>query len=388
MGLFGLFSLKAFDHETFEKELTALTQSISASQKYIQQLKSTQKAFQKTAIIYAVGAYIAIVAFLYLQSPRQAFVPGGKGKVQVFLSSQTQRLVALMVLFPLVAYVVIYVANGLFSMVIRRRERVLAKMKKKHKSKIDELKKITNFNRTNELLNKYGEEKPVQREPEPPKTRKKNINVHNGQQAQLGPFKGTMSGQMPQQGAQLPQKQQQRPPQGRPGNFGPPVKSAPSFLDRILDYIIGSDSNESVENRHALICARCFNHNGLAPPNCKNPFEVTYICPHCGYVNGEISIPGQPANEEGVDTEGEPGIIPEEIHGEKEEPKKRDVSEKTVLMRKAEEKPSPKTRSQVKSLDKTQEEELDRGRGSQESSKKISRKRKSNYQGEKKGRVK
>lgn len=322
MGLFGLFSLKAFDHEAFEKELTSLTQSISASQRQIQQLKNTHRAVQRTAVIYACGAYIAMIGFLYLQSPHEAFVPGGRSKFQVFLASQTRRLAALMVLFPVVAYVVIFVANRLFTMLINRRERVLAAMKKKHSHKIDELKKITNFNRTNELLTKYGNDKPQLREAEANKLLQKNQNGQSHQKLQQQPSKGPNAGPqgpIPSQGGngQFPQNQRQQHGPIAPGSINPPVNNSPSFLDRLLDYIIGSDSNESVENRHALICARCFNHNGLAPPNCKNPFEVTYICPHCGYVNGETLVVDQPANEEGVDTEGEPGIIPEEIHGAK-----------------------------------------------------------------------
>jgi hypothetical protein len=63
-------------------------------------------------------------------------------------------------------------------------------------------------------------------------------------------------------------------------SFGPPPPNMPQFLpnhvaprpavyertwvDRVLDVLVGEESNST--NKYALICQKCFNHNGLVLP--------------------------------------------------------------------------------------------------------------------------
>jgi endoplasmic reticulum junction formation protein lunapark len=84
---------------------------------------------------------------------------------------------------------------------------------------------------------------------------------------------------------------QQNIPQFHPSAFSPPpspilpVQQQPkTFLDRVLDLLVGEDEN-AADRRYALICRHCRAHNGLAPPG-ERAEEVGYLCGRCGGWNG------------------------------------------------------------------------------------------------------
>lgn len=63
---------------------------------------------------------------------------------------------------------------------------------------------------------------------------------------------------------------------------GPQASYNRTWVDRVLDLIVGDESNAS---KYALICEKCFTHNGLALPE---EFEsVQYSCPKCGHFNAK-----------------------------------------------------------------------------------------------------
>ena len=44
------------------------------------------------------------------------------------------------------------------------------------------------------------------------------------------------------------------------------IHTSPSFVDKLLDRIIGS-SSDGDSQKYALICMNCYHHNGLALPS-------------------------------------------------------------------------------------------------------------------------
>lgn len=63
----------------------------------------------------------------------------------------------------------------------------------------------------------------------------------------------------------------------------PPAPASQTWLDRLVDAIIGDDRN----SRYALICQKCYAHNGLARPE---EFDtIQYLCPSCHYLNQRVS---------------------------------------------------------------------------------------------------
>lgn len=274
MGVFGIFKLKGFDPDTFEKELTQLTKQISNTQQQIYSLKGKSKRWVFSLCKLFITTYALIVVYIYQKVTRS---PIANNKLVNFLRNQSNDQFILFVGFPLVGYLIVYLINKIFRLSIVRRENNLKTLKKKHSQKIEELKKITNFNTTNELLNKYGneEEKKNSKDETDAKATTKQPNV---------PL------QVNSPNAQQQQQQQQIIQRLQNIQTNPPVQTSRTFQDRVLDFIVGSDNNEATENRYALICKQCLTHNGLAPPGCTNPFKVSYICPNCGFLNGETDI--------------------------------------------------------------------------------------------------
>lgn len=92
-----------------------------------------------------------------------------------------------------------------------------------------------------------------------------------------------------QQQQQQQQLQQQQNQSSELQNYplGPVYKAnyQPSWYDKILDIIVGEDEY-SPKSRYALICGNCRRHNGLAQPG-ELPQYVIYICPQCGFRNGQ-----------------------------------------------------------------------------------------------------
>lgn len=70
-----------------------------------------------------------------------------------------------------------------------------------------------------------------------------------------------------------------------------PVESAQGkrtygWMDRLTEAIVGDDSRYS---KYALICDRCFMHNGLVLP--EELGTKKYICPNCGFFHNEHLTP-------------------------------------------------------------------------------------------------
>ncbi|UOH81679.1 hypothetical protein LQV05_004358 [Cryptococcus neoformans] len=56
------------------------------------------------------------------------------------------------------------------------------------------------------------------------------------------------------------------------------------WYDRLADSILGDDPSQATQNKYALVCEKCFRHNGLVGG--KYEWErMQWICPKCNYLN-------------------------------------------------------------------------------------------------------
>lgn len=287
MGFLGFFKLHAFDPDAYDKELTALTQDISKTRNQITGLSRKRKSVRNNIIYSLAIAYLAWIAYRYRVSlSNLGPLAAGKSHISVFVSGQDAHSLITSVIIPLIIAIVVYLVDSLFSLLISSKDSSLKSLLKRHRAKIDDLKRVTNFNTANQLLEKYGKLE----------ARKQDIdsqpNIANELKKRKQNTLAAKSKPEEQNKTKLP------PTINRPsGDVLKPQPPTPvvsqgfvrkTFQDRLLDYIIGSDHNESVESRYALICANCYTHNGLAPPGCLDPIKVTYICRQCGYINGGL----------------------------------------------------------------------------------------------------
>lgn len=325
MGFLSFFKLNLFDPDAFDKELTALTQAISRTRNQVTALSVKRKAVSRNITYPLAIAYVAWIAYRYRVSLNNLGpLALGKSHFAIFLSGQDTQDLLYTVLFPLVIATLVFLLDTLFDLWISSKNKSLQGLLKRHKSKIEDLKRVTNFNTTSLLLQKYSKEgDPQLSSDNGGKKKAKGQNQANASQ-KPGVNSGTSTGSSLGQSDQRPKKLPatiNRPniqvngsnPQGNGANYpvgGPhgqsdtrrtdasvrrssPVQGPvhKSLQDRLLDYIIGSEHNESVESRYALICSNCYTHNGLAPPGCTDPHTVTYICRQCGYINGALDTP-------------------------------------------------------------------------------------------------
>lgn len=286
MGVLDLFRSRGFDPDTYERELTSLNKEISSILAQKLRIDHQRNRVVSRLRMVALLVFVLTVYYNYLMAPAVL----GKNFIQRFLRSQTRYQLLFYAVFPAVAVAVIRLILALYSLLYRQKDKQLVALRKKLRNKIEHMKKITNFETTSTLLSKYGtaakEAAPPSQEPGAaarPLMRKKGVNPKPKLAATINAPSANAPG-----GGKPPANASQRP-------ISPAILQGPRPIsDRLLDLLIGSDNNESLEDRYALICQNCYAHNGLAPPGSKDPFKVVYMCPKCGFVNGDKeSIKGE-----------------------------------------------------------------------------------------------
>lgn len=310
--MFLLFK-KGYDPLAFEKELTQITASITSTQEQIYKLSRRKRSTRKTTIHYLLVIYIVGNLYNYTQIPQ---IPNTT-RFQAIIKGLSRNQWIFVIVYPIILYFLVRLLGGLYDWLLKSRQTKLSSLQERHKLKIEELKKITNFNTTSELLEKYGD---------PNERKRKTANVidkgtssgaqgipGNGnlkQRLNVNPGTINVSKPISEMKPGLQKQEQQQPLEGlqqkqqpssskpsdinnkrSPSSSHQEVQSQRSFQDRLLDILVGSDYSETIESRYALICAGCFKHNGLASPGCTEPHKVPYICPQCGLFNGEMQEP-------------------------------------------------------------------------------------------------
>lgn len=309
MAVFGLFK-KGFDPETFEKELNQLSGSINSTSQQINRLEGRYKQIKRLLVQWLVMLYVAFNLYNYMSIPD---IVVGKNQIVRYFKSLSQRNLAIVVAYPVLTYALIKLVKSLFNLFIRSKQNYLKSLKAKHKSKIEDLKNITNYNRTKNLLNKYDEqEKKVQ-----PKVHPK---VQQNPQVPINPTEAKIKQEL---NLDLDLKNLNEPPANLNTQLQTKLKGNRSLQEKVLDLLIGSDNNESIELRYALICHNCYAHNGLAPPGTVNPLYVKFHCYKCGAMNGTVDLQNTNLSSESLEEVAEaqseaPEMV--EVNDAKEEP--------------------------------------------------------------------
>ncbi|KAJ3024525.1 UNVERIFIED_CONTAM: hypothetical protein HDU68_008040 [Siphonaria sp. JEL0065] len=180
--------------------------------------------------------------------------------------------------------------------------RKLDTLRSNQKLKVEELKKKTGYYTTKNLLDKFDTppkqlrpptttpkkkgpqtpggipQNPMMQTPNRnPGTNGSSTNLQQQQQQELGgdtPFStpGPMPGTSNQllQNANVPSIQVQGTPSGQS-----------SWFDRVMDAVVGD--SEGPQNKYALICQSCFEHNGLVPP--EQYHNIKFKCRTCNHLN-------------------------------------------------------------------------------------------------------
>lgn len=244
---------KAAPAPSFEKELSEISKKVLEREQRQINYTIQYKHLSSKFTLYSVTIYLVFIAYA------------------VVARSTGLYTVTAVVGLPALIYLVRRIISLWFNKLISNNAEYIESLKTQQRQKIEDLKERTNFYKTKALLDRFdSENQQHELELEQQAQRERELQeLHEAQQAQ----------ELQQQlQTQFQQHRTFVQPQSQP-------QFQPTWFDRLLDKIIvsGDDNN----NRYALICANCKNHNGLAGPG-ELPEQVIYICPHCGNKNGSF----------------------------------------------------------------------------------------------------
>ncbi|PBK63480.1 hypothetical protein ARMSODRAFT_963091 [Armillaria solidipes] len=157
-------------------------------------------------------------------------------------------------------------------------EKTLQKLMKEQRTKVEEIKKKTNYYSTRELLQRYDENSPASS----PLRQRIVVQPQGTPGTPTRPSNGGTGSAVlntPQNQAAVPISPPQPP-------LGPSRKQ---WYDKLADAVLGDDD----QARFALICEQCFAHNGLVKESVWE--ETQYVCPKCNHFN-----PSRRSNKQGI----------------------------------------------------------------------------------------
>ncbi|VDB85526.1 unnamed protein product [Peniophora sp. CBMAI 1063] len=278
MGWFSGWFQKS-ESEDYEVVLAALKADIEKRRIRLSELRLRERRTTLASTLYALAGWGLYVSLWYMEVlPRPGF------------STATDQLLRGAPVF--IGPILVLLVRRLVQLWYKRKgdaeEKALRELSKQQHTKIEEIKKKTNYYQMREMMAKYDETpgsgapaSPAPRQPQQPQPQQ--------------PLPAT-----PQR-RPIPQQVQQRPIQGSPNPLllqtplrpglqsqlmpSPPQPLPPprkQWYDKLADAILGDDETAAA-SRYALICQKCFTHNGLVEASRYE--EMQYTCPKCGHFN-------------------------------------------------------------------------------------------------------
>ncbi|KAF8521329.1 hypothetical protein JB92DRAFT_2891327 [Gautieria morchelliformis] len=273
------FSKKSSD-EDYEQVLASLALSIHKRQTQLSEIRLRERRATLLFTSWALAAWVAYVALWWSgvvgsRGPRRSSVLWGVpvvlGPVVILF---TRRIVQLW-----------YARKG------NAEEKTLKKLLVEQRNKIEEIKKKTNYYSTKNLLDRYDESVTPGSKASVTsglQSRGPPASVQPQLQPPSTPNGSTVSSQAPLSPQTPLRSGPQAGPQGQP--FSPTLPPLPAprkqWYDKLADALLGDDAASTgplPTSRYALICERCFSHNGLVKE--EQWEDAQYLCPKCGHFN-------------------------------------------------------------------------------------------------------
>ncbi|GAA5966112.1 hypothetical protein JCM3765_002610 [Sporobolomyces pararoseus] len=325
MGFFSIFTrTKEVDYDTY---LSLLQDKITARQSKLQQIRLRERRANALFITYGLALWVLYVALWYFG------VVGNRSGCVSFslLSIRGKSWADVVVSLSSIVFTRRFV-RWFYHRREAKEEMIIKSLLKKKQDKVEEIKKKTGYYSTRDLLEKYDEalRKNADARGSAPGTPVKQVGKQDGNlpssvstPARLA---ASASGPSTPQATHArsattnspvslnsvpfpPSPQQQQGLPQSPAQFpGPPqlqqasLPQSRSVMDKLADALLGVSPEEAnpYNHKYALICQKCFAHNGLVP---KDEFDfVQYRCPHCGHFNPRRKdplLPGGSSSSEG-----------------------------------------------------------------------------------------
>ncbi|KAI9032241.1 hypothetical protein DFJ74DRAFT_327497 [Hyaloraphidium curvatum] len=314
--MFSIFSRKKDPtDEEYERTLADLDGKIRRAERSLSELKQRESRSIADLAFYCAALYVLYLGFYILA----VYLPGDRSG---YSELTWVGLTFLAIVLPVIMWYFVRFVRWLH----RRRQastmKDLEALRKSQKDTVEELKKRTKFDKTKNLIEKYGgdsgsgtprrplsgpngaqevgpaagvpqaRDSPVRRGPPPFATPAKpgaspdHASPAKGMEALSPPHMpgGLVSPPNNRVGGPAldPSLRPAGVPPGAPSNPAALVYDTPkAWYDKLFDALIGPA--EGPNSKYALICSKCFAHNGLAV---AEEFEdIQYYCLRCGHFN-------------------------------------------------------------------------------------------------------
>ncbi|KIY48335.1 hypothetical protein FISHEDRAFT_43606, partial [Fistulina hepatica ATCC 64428] len=252
------------EEEDFDTVLSVIATDIHKREVRLSEIRLRERRLALVVTMYAAAAWFAYVSMWYV-----GVVPSitGKSKYTSFERAVSGFPVAvgpIVILFLRRIVQLFYARKG------DAEESALQARLKEQRAKVEEIKKKTNYYSTRDLLQKYDDTPSVLQTPQrasAPRTPQPQPNGISRPSTAI-PVTAALKQQLTSSPAPFVQ--------------GPPRKK---WYDKLADAILGDDDGTAVPgaSRYALICEKCFAHNGLVKEDMWE--DAQYICPKCHHFN-------------------------------------------------------------------------------------------------------
>eukprot|EP01135_Chromosphaera_perkinsii_P007679 Nk52_evm1s934 gene=Nk52_evmTU1s934 len=248
-------------------------------------------------VFYLIVFYLCVLGWIYLYWMPKQYRSGGQGMSKVVL-------VGFFLLFPVFVF---YVRKALLLYFARVKKLALLRidsLKAEKKQKLEESKQKLTYNQAKGLLDRFDEEAKKQKKMKEQEAAAGAINGRKGgggqfNASQAGMRKREVAGSGGKNNNNTNQQQQRMTGAGNVGGspgggrmmgassqMGTPVQTPRpvldanrSRMDKVVDFLVG----DGPSNRYALICAKCYSHNGMA---LEEEFEyLAFRCAYCAHMN-------------------------------------------------------------------------------------------------------
>ncbi|KAG8851390.1 hypothetical protein FRB96_009227 [Tulasnella sp. 330] len=293
MGLLHRLSMtfqKQESAEDYERVLASLAISIQSKQTRLSEIRLRERRATLLVTLYAIGAWLIYLAAWWTVLPRY-HIWKPRSRDEVTLQTIIKAIPA--IVGPVLILFIRRIVQSWYTRKAEWEEKQLKSLMAEQRTKIDEIKKKTNYYTTKNLLDRYDE--PAAKKTPAPNTPESNLRQRRVPGSVASP-QGPGAYKSPQgTPARLPalqvvppgsasqiQARQQILQHTIPQPMAPPRKQ---WYDKVADAILGDDeaSSGSQHTRYALICDSCFAHNGLVRESEYD--DMKYLCPKCGFFN-------------------------------------------------------------------------------------------------------
>ncbi|KAH6891585.1 hypothetical protein BKA70DRAFT_1201672 [Coprinopsis sp. MPI-PUGE-AT-0042] len=293
--------------EDYETILSNLANDVQKRQVKLSEIRLRERRSTLLVTIYTLAVWALYVSLWYMQA-----LPGLNGHLGT-KNAQVEKFVkgVPVAVGPIVALFIRRIVQIWYDRKGNAEEKQLQRLMKERRDKVEEIKKKTNYYTTRDLLQKYDEtssgnpgETPLRKRnggPVPPNTpftpRQPQPQQQQGPRAPLAidPRLRTPASKPPVDPRLTGLFRASEPHAASSNMFTsaitpsyqvvPPRKQ---WYDKVADAILGDDDSsfQSPSSRYALICEKCFMHNGLVKESMWE--EAQYVCPKCGHFNASV----------------------------------------------------------------------------------------------------